>query len=234
MSYYLPTVLIDYVGLSNRLARLLTGINATTYLIVSCAFVPMVEKWGRRSLMLLSTAGQGICFLIVTILLRYSQDKDNGKTVAAASIAFFFLYYISFGIGMLGVPWLYPTEINSLPMRTKGAAIATATNWITNFVIVEITPIGLQHLGWRFWIVWTVFNAAFIPVIYFFYPETSNRTLEDLDLYYRDSPPLIVTKDPDAVCARRPWKYVEQEEVEIRETERKGSIDAIEHTSVKA
>lgn len=30
---------------------------------------------------------------------------------------------------MLGVPWLYPTEINSLPMRTKGAAVATATDW---------------------------------------------------------------------------------------------------------
>ena len=79
---------------------------------------------------------------------------------------------------MLGVPWLYPTEINSLPMRTKGAAVATATNWITNFVIVEITPIGIQSLGWRFWIVWTVFNAAFMPVIYFLYPETSNRSLE--------------------------------------------------------
>ena len=79
---------------------------------------------------------------------------------------------------MLGVPWLYPTEINSLPMRTKGAAVATATNWITNFVIVEIPPIGIQSLGWRFWIVWTVFNAAFMPVIYFLYPETSNRSLE--------------------------------------------------------
>lgn len=43
---------------------------------------------------------------------------------------------------------------------------------ITNFVIVEITPIGIQNLGWRFWIVWTVFNAVFLPVIYFVYPET--------------------------------------------------------------
>lgn len=43
---------------------------------------------------------------------------------------------------------------------------------ITNFVIVEITPIGIQNLGWKFWIIWTVFNAAFLPVIYFLYPET--------------------------------------------------------------
>jgi hypothetical protein len=122
-------VLIDYVGLENQLARLLTGINATTYLIVSCCFIPFIERWGRRSLMLISTAGQGLCFLVVTILLRYADDTTTGMKVATASIPFFFLYYISFGLGMLGIPWLYPTEINSLPMRTKGTAVATATNW---------------------------------------------------------------------------------------------------------
>ena len=46
----------------------------------------------------------------------------NKLNASKGAIAFFFLYYISFAIGMLGVPWLYPTEINSLPMRTKGVA----------------------------------------------------------------------------------------------------------------
>lgn len=130
MSYYLPTVLISYVGVSNQMARLLTAVNSVTYLIVSGVAIPLVERVGRRGLMLWSTAGQGLCFLIITVLLRYSNsDTDQGQTIAKASIAFFFLYYIAFGSGMLGVPWLYPTEINSLPMRTKGAAVATATNW---------------------------------------------------------------------------------------------------------
>jgi hypothetical protein len=169
MSYYLPTVLIESVGVSKEMSRLLTAINATTYLIFSCISVPYVEKVGRRGLMLLSTLGQGICFLIITILLRYGENND---TIATASIAFFFLYFISFGIGMLGVPWLYPPEINSLAMRTKGAAVSTSVNWMTNFIIVQITPIGIQNLGWRFWIIFTVFNAAFLPVIYFLYPET--------------------------------------------------------------
>jgi MFS family permease len=144
-SYYLPTVLIEYVGLSQERARLMTGINATTYLVVSCLAVPLVEKIGRRGLMLSSTAGQMLCFLIITVLLKFGE---NNNSIATASIAFFFLYYIAFGIGMLGVPWLYPTEINSLPMRTKGAAVATAANWISNFVIVEVTPIGIQNMGW--------------------------------------------------------------------------------------
>lgn len=43
-------------------------------------------------------------------------------------------YYICFGIGFQGVPWLYPTEINSLSMRTKGAALGTASNWAFNYM----------------------------------------------------------------------------------------------------
>lgn len=128
MSYYLPTVLITAVGLPTELARLLTAVNSVTYLIFSCVSVTLVEKWGRRGLMLISTAGQGFAFLVITILLRFGEPGGDRKA-AQGSIVFFFLYYIAFGLGMLGIPWLYPTEINSIAMRTKGAAVATATNW---------------------------------------------------------------------------------------------------------
>ncbi|KAI8231394.1 Sugar transporter STL1 [Colletotrichum sp. SAR 10_86] len=158
--------------------------------------------------------GQGLSFLVITILLRFGEAGGNRKA-AEGSIVFFFLYYIAFGVGMLGIPWLYPTEINSIAMRTKGAAVATATNWITNYVIVQITPIGIQNLGWKFWIVFTVLNAAFLPVIYLFYPETANRTLEDLDEYYRNNPPLIVIGDKDAIGTKRPQKYVDHEEAQV-------------------
>ena len=49
-------------------------------------------------------------------------------------------YYICFGIGFQGVPWLYPTEINSLSMRTKGAALGTASNWAFNFMVRSYQP----------------------------------------------------------------------------------------------
>ncbi|KAF9888167.1 hypothetical protein FE257_009162 [Aspergillus nanangensis] len=232
MSYYLPTVLIKYVGLSNQMARLLAACNSISYFFFTCFSIPLIERWGRRGLMLFSTAGQCFCFLIITVLLRYAGPGVEGTKFAMASIAFFFLYYPAFGVGMLGIPWLYPTEISSLPMRTKGAAVATATNWLTNFVIVEITPIGIQNIGWKFWIVWTVFNAAFLPVIYFFYPETANRTLEDLDAYYRTNPPLIVTGDPDAISAKRPLKYIQHEEEELRKTA-KGEGVRVDHVEME-
>jgi hypothetical protein len=49
-------------------------------------------------------------------------------------------------------------------MRTKGAALATAMNWLSNYIIVEITPPGIEYLGWKFYLIWMFFNALFVPV----------------------------------------------------------------------
>jgi hypothetical protein len=133
-SYYLPTVLIESVGLTNTLARLLAACNSVSYLLFSLIGIPNVERWGRRKMMMYAAAGQFFCYCIITICIRYNEllgptDPTTAESWAKASIAFFFLYYVFFGIGWQGVPWLYPTEINSLAMRTKGAALGTATNW---------------------------------------------------------------------------------------------------------
>ncbi|MCJ1232343.1 hypothetical protein MMC14_000295 [Varicellaria rhodocarpa] len=224
-SYYLPTVLINSVGLDNKLARLLAACNSVSYLLFSLIAIPKVERWGRRRLMMYAAAGQCFCYLIITILIRYNElpGYAASKQVASGSVAFFFLYYVFFGIGWQGVPWLYPVEINSLSMRTKGAAIGTATNWAFNFMVVEITPIGIQTLHWKFYIIWTIFNAAFVPIVYFFYPETADRTLEDIDRLFREDHGVIVCRNKEAISPKRPWGYVEHEQSEVR---RNSSIDS--------
>lgn len=212
-SYYLPTVLISSVGLSNTLARLLAACNSVSYLAASLLAIPNIERWGRRNLMIYAAAGQAVCYLFITVLLRYSELEGypHQKEVASAAVAFFFIYYLFFGFGWQGVPWLYPTEINSLSMRTKGAALGTASNWIFNYMVVEITPIGIESLGWKFYIIWTIFNASFVPIVYLFYPETSDRTLEDIDRLFRENGSILVFRDPDAVGRKRPARYFEEE-----------------------
>lgn len=62
-------------------------------------------------------------------------------------------------------------------------------------MVVEITPIGVSTLRWKFYIIWTVLNGAFVPFTYFLYPETAGRTLEDIDAYFRGNPSLLVFRD---------------------------------------
>jgi hypothetical protein len=109
-SYYLPTVLIQSVGLSNSLARLLAACNSVSYLLFSLIGIPNVERWGRRKMMIYAAAGQFFCYAIITICIRYTEldsiDLATQRSWAKGSIAFFFLYYVFFGIGWQGVPWV--------------------------------------------------------------------------------------------------------------------------------
>ncbi len=165
------------------MARLLSACNAVSYFIFAGVAVLFVERLGRRSLMMISTFLQLVAFLCISVLLKYAIA--NGSTECAKAPSSFSSSTISrlqwVCLEYLGSIRLVScerisasnvkadqtsAEINSLPMRTKGAAVATATNWITNFVIVEITPIGFQNLGWRFWPIWVGTNALFLPIIY--------------------------------------------------------------------
>lgn len=83
-------------------------------------------------------------------------------------------------------------------------------------MVVEITPLGIEHLQWKFYIIWTVFNASFVPIVYFLYPETAGRTLEDLDRYFHDNKNILVFRDKEATASKRPQHLVEHEHEEIR------------------
>jgi hypothetical protein len=123
-SYYLPTVLTTSVGMSSDLARLLTACNSVQYLCFSLIGIPNVERWGRRKLLIFGACGQCFCYIFITALIRYNEMEgySHRYEVASASVAFFFLYYIFFGIGMQGVPWCMSNQ--------RLSAYESNTNWL--------------------------------------------------------------------------------------------------------
>ncbi|KAF5391090.1 hypothetical protein D9757_003158 [Collybiopsis confluens] len=208
----LPLVLQNSVGLSNTTSRLLAACNSVSYLVFSFIGLYLIERSGRRVLMMAGAAGQAVSYLFISALLSQADDTARGARFGAGATSFFFLYYVFFGICWQGVPWLYPVEINSLSMRSKGAALATASNWISNYIVVQITPTGIQNLGWKFYLIWMVFNVIFVPLIWLFYPETANRHLEDIDRLYRENPDLVfVLKHKEAYQMARPQRFIDAE-----------------------
>ncbi|EKM83216.1 hypothetical protein AGABI1DRAFT_118543 [Agaricus bisporus var. burnettii JB137-S8] len=218
-SYYLPLVLQNSVGLSNTLSRLLAACNSVSYLVFSFLGLALIERAGRRKLMMWGAAGQCVCYIFITGLLSKTGDPVSGSKYGAGATAFFFLYYVFFGVCWQGVPWLYPTEINSLSMRTKGAALATASNWISNYIVVQITPTGIANIGWKFYIIWVVFNFAFVPLIWIFYPETTNRHLEDIDILYRENKDMVFAfRHKEAVQIERPERFIRLDEERLKKS----------------
>ncbi|KAF7590090.1 hypothetical protein BBP40_003292 [Aspergillus hancockii] len=169
--------LITYsVGMSHNLALLLAGFNGVAYFLST--FIPIwtIDRLGRRKLMLFAATGQGACMAILA-----GTVADGGHAAGLVATVMLFLFNFFFAVGLLAIPWLLPAEYSPLAVRTRSAALATATNWIFTFLVVEITPVSISNIGYRTYIYFAVFNFCFIPLIYFFYPETRNLTLEQID-----------------------------------------------------
>lgn len=65
--------------------------------------------------------------------------------------------------------------------RTQSAALGAASDWIFNYLVVQITPISIENIRWRTYIIFFALNMVFAAVVFLFYPETSGRSLEDID-----------------------------------------------------
>ncbi|KAI0429252.1 hexose carrier protein [Xylaria sp. FL1042] len=176
ITYYAPVIFQQSVGLSHNLSLLLAGFNGVAYFFSSLVPIWIIDRLGRRKLMLFAAAGQAACMAILA-----GTVSNGSKPAGIVAIVVLFLFNFFFAVGLLAIPWLLPAEYAPLAIRTKSAALATASNWIFTFLVVEITPVSIGSIKWRTYIYFAVFNAFFLPLIYFFYPETRNLSLENID-----------------------------------------------------
>ena len=144
-----------------------------------------VDRVGRRQPMMWGALGLAISMMMIAILLSFKGTSIEKQTSSAA-VTFFFTYMLIFGGSINCVPWVYVPEILPLHARAKGTAIGVSGNWIWNFFVVMITPIILTRLAWKAYLIFMCTNFAFIPLVYFCYPETANLTLEEIDYIFID------------------------------------------------
>ncbi|CAG8939573.1 unnamed protein product [Penicillium salamii] len=200
--YYVTSVLEYNVGLSRKLSLLLGGVIQIMFVIGSIYPTFFSDRFGRRKPMMWGSFGLFISMMMISILLSFKgitfQHNLKGlkilncigtsveKPTATASVAFFFLFMLIFGASVNCIPWVYGPEILPLHVRAKGQAIGVSANWLWNFFVVMITPTLIEDLAWKGYLIFMCLNLVFVPIVYFFYPETANLTLEEIDFLFTD------------------------------------------------
>lgn len=177
--YYSTVLFENTIGLERRLALILGGVFATIYALFTLPSFFLVDSLGRRKLFLIGAAGQAVSFTITfACLVHKTQETAKGAAVGI------FLFIAFFAFTILPLPWVYPPEINPLRTRTVATGVSTCTNWICNFAVVMFTPIFISASDWGCYLFFAAMNYLWIPVIFFFYPETAGRTLEEVDVIF--------------------------------------------------
>ena len=132
-----------------------------------------MDRFGRRTLLIWSSAACSFCMIMISSMLAVDTLVTQWVFVA-----FCFIFFDVFSWGILPVSWMYASEIMPLRTRNKGVALGVSTHWLSNFVVVYVTPQAIENLGYKLYIIWAVFNASFVPIVWFFYPEVSEHTID--------------------------------------------------------
>lgn len=179
--------------------------------------ITIIERVGRRPLLMISAASMSVAFLGIAIAVGIGQSDPSSRLIPGiVATIFMFLYFTAFSFGWISVPWLYPAEVNSLSMRSKGAALATASDWLFNYVVVQTTPLGIHYLGWFMYLIYALLNASFVPFVYYYIVETAGKSLEQIDRWFASNPEWRVDRagKKELLPERRPSPSRENEDQE--------------------
>ncbi|RSH87041.1 hypothetical protein EHS25_003529 [Saitozyma podzolica] len=168
-------------GWIGRDAILMTGINALFYVASSIPPWFLMDRAGRRPILLLGAVAMAIALTATGWWIYIDQAMTPNAVVVCVII-----YNAAFGMSWGPVPWLYPPEIMPLPFRAKGVSLSTATNWLFNYWVGVSTPVFQELIGWRLYPMHAFFCALSFVLVYFLYPETRGVPLEEMDQLFGD------------------------------------------------
>ncbi|KAI9499947.1 general substrate transporter [Coemansia spiralis] len=180
--YFAPSI-FKQSGLSGNNASLLAqGINGVINMLATIPAILFIDRWGRRKTAVATGATQH-----KEKLSDGSVDLHLPKGVSYLVIVMVYLFVISFAMSWGPIGWIYPSEIFPMHIRSKANSITTASNWLFNFIIGLVAPILIKKITWGLDLIFAIIMFASIGIVYLFYPETKNRSLEDMEIIFTGS-----------------------------------------------
>ena len=180
ISYYLHLVL-NSIGITNSKTQLIiNGCININGVIWGNFFSVLVNKIGRRPLLLYGTVGMFCSFLVVTILTAINTGQNFANPgMGHATIAMILLFGAFYKMPGVVFP-SYTAEVAPYDLRAKAFVITGFGDALANLFSGYTNPIALTAIGWKYYIVWCCVLISNFLIMYFFYPETKNLSLEEV------------------------------------------------------
>lgn len=179
VSYYLSSVLKTVGVTSVTQQTLINGFLQVWNLIIAVTAAGLVDRLGRRFLLLTSSFGMLVCYIVITGLSGSFAQTQNSAT-GLAVIPMLFIYYGFYDIAYTPLVIAYPAEIWPYHLRSRGVAVTLCSTFLALFFNLFVNPIALSSIAWRYYIVYVAILVGICLTAWFFYPETKGRSLEDM------------------------------------------------------
>jgi len=202
--FYYGTTFFQQAGIKNPF--IITIIADVVNTVMTIFGIQLIDRVGRRKLLMIGAAGMCISEFIVAIVgvtAGHPHAVPGGVEVNLTAqrvlIAFTCIYIAFFATSWGPVIWALTGELFPLGVRAKSMSLAVASNWLWNFGIGYATPylvnqsttgvngVKAANLGVKVFFIWGATCVGCLVFTYFFIPETKELSLEQIDLLYRES-----------------------------------------------
>ncbi|KAJ5272637.1 hypothetical protein N7478_007762 [Penicillium angulare] len=178
-SYYLPPIL-DSVGIKDAFHQAAVTISLQVWnLVFAIAGASTSDRYGRRTLWLSATTLMMI-FLSTSTIMAGLFTELRIQEAGIAVVPMLFLFCASYDFAYMPLFIAYPAEILPFQLRAKGLAITLTTDSLACFFNQFVNPVAFKILQWRYFAIYIGCLVFFLAVVYFLFPETQGRTLEDV------------------------------------------------------
>jgi sugar porter (SP) family MFS transporter len=198
-------------------AKLVTGFFGLVKVCGVLIFQTFVlDRIGRRVPFMVGAFAMGSFMLIIAIILATHPVNPNATSPTSAGIACIIMTYgeaFSYNMSWGPLPWLYLGEIFSSRSREIGVSVGAASQWLFNFVMSQITPHAIDNIGWRTFLMFSIFNYAIIGYSWLVLKEVSPASMSpgsfmiDIVDRHRNTPSKRCKKYlEDRSLRRNTWK----------------------------
>lgn len=190
IQYFAP-VIFAQLGISTSTSLLFNGVNAIIAFLGTVTTMIVIDKVGRRPLEIYGAILMSITYIVNASLIKvYPAGSSNAAahwTFISLTWVFNYVFFVTSG----PLSWAIPAELFGTALRVKGVSWGAMVSFAFNTMIGQVTPIAVASIGWRFYLIFIVFNATSAVFFWAFLPETKGLNLEDMDELFRDSPTFV-------------------------------------------
>lgn len=177
VSYFMPEM-IQNAGITNKNKQLLiNAINPIFSMMGAVYGATLLDKLGRRFMMLAGLCGALFSYILLT---AFTAESEKHASLSYGVIVAIFLFGVVFAWGFTPLQTLYAVECLENRTRAKGSGLNFLFLNVAMVVNTYGISVGIAKIGWKLYLVYIVWICIEIACIYFFFVETAGKTLEEM------------------------------------------------------
>ncbi|RSL59541.1 hypothetical protein CEP54_007250 [Fusarium duplospermum] len=185
ITFYLGSVL-DLAGITSEKEQFAINFSQNCVAFLSAlAGICFIDRVGRVPMLV---AGSTFCAAVLATMAGLTARETDNSVGRNGIIAMVYLFQIGYSSTWTPLSFSYCAEILNFTIRAKGMGIYSVFTSSAGFFNQYVIPLGLSGIGWRFYIVGTIWNVFVAIVIFFTYMETRGLTLEQIDQRFKGVP----------------------------------------------